>query len=195
MDTGIGAEAFERMKMISRKSTPKFYTPQEALARVGLKPEEIDIVIITHLHFDHVDQGGIYTNARIIIQKDELEYAIDPHPSQGLFFDRKIFENLSFEVIEGDREIVPGVSVLLTPGHTNGSQSVLVETAQGKAVISGLCTIRENFEPPEELRKLLPILTPAIHKDPVLAYDSVIRIKEIADVIYPLQEPGLGVAG
>ena len=121
------------MKMISRKSTPKFYTPQEDLARVGLKPEEIDIVIITHLHFDHVDQGALYKNARIIIQKDELEYALNPHPSQGLFFDRKTFENLNFEVIEGDREIVPGVSVL--------------------------------------------------------------RIKEIADVIYPLQEPGLGVTG
>lgn len=194
VDTGIGTEAFEHMKMISPKSTPQLYTPQEALARVGLKPEEIDIVILTHLHFDHVDQGALYTNARFIVQKDELEYALNPHPSQGLFFDRKSFEKLNFEVVDGDREIVPGVSVLLTPGHTNGSQSVLVETAQGKAIISGLCTIRENYDPPEKLRHPLPVITPAIHKDPIQAYESVLRIKQMADVIFPLQEPGLGVS-
>ena len=194
VDTGIGAEAFEHMKMISPKSTPKYYSPQEALARVGLIPKEIDIVILTHLHFDHVDQGALYTNARFVIQKDELEYALNPHPSQSLFLDRKSFEDLNFEVVVGDREIVPGVSVLLTPGHTNGGQSVLVETAQGKAVISGLCTIRENYDPPEELRRVMPVLTPAIHKDPIQAYESVVRINEIADVVFPLQEPGLGVA-
>lgn len=194
VDTGVKPESFALLKALFKDSgahQPSFYTPEEALGRIGLNPQDIDLVIVTHLHFDHIDQGEKYTRAKFIIQRDELDYALNPHPSQALFLQRASFEHLNFEVIDGDCEIVPGVKVLLTPGHTHGGQSVAVKTGQGTTVIAGLCTIKENFYPPDHLKDMMPLITPAIHKDPCQAYDSLLRIKEIADVIYPLQQSGL----
>jgi len=194
VDTGAKPESFAMLKMIFKDNSPQipqFYTPEEALGRIGLTPQDIDLVIVTHLHFDHIEQGEKFSRAKFIIQREELDYALNPHPSQGLFIHRATFENLNFEVVEGDCEIVPGVKVIFTPGHTHGGQSVAVETDQGTAVIAGLCTIAENFYPPEPLNEFMPVITPAIHKDPCQAYNSLLRIKEIADIIYPLQQPGL----
>jgi len=194
VDTGVKPESFAILKDLFKEeetTPPRFYSPEEALARIGLKPEDIDLVIVTHLHFDHIDQAGRYRRAKFIVQREELDYALHPHPSQAHFLNRATFEHLPFELIEGDCEIVPGVRVLFTPGHSNGGQSVAIDTAEGTAVIAGLCTIRDNFYPPEPLKDLMPVITPAIHKDPAQAYDSLLRIKEIASTIYPLQQAGL----
>jgi len=194
VDTGVKPESFTLLRALFKDSgahQPRFYTPEEALGRIGLSPQDIDLVIVTHLHFDHIEQGEKYSRAKFIIQRDELDYALNPHPSQALFLQKATFEHLNFEVIEGDCEIVPGVKVLLTPGHTHGGQSVAVKTDKGTTVIAGLCTINENFYPPDHLKDIMPVITPAIHKDPCQAYDSLLRIKEIADTIYPLQQSGL----
>jgi len=156
---------------------------EEGLGKVGLKPEDIDIVIVTHMHEDHIQLARRYTRAKFIVQKAELEFARNPHPVQQFTYLRDPFDDINFEVIEGDKKIVDGVRVVLTPGHSPGAQSVIVETAAGNAVITGFCCIRRNFEPPQGLAT--PVIPPGIVLDVIQAYDSMIKVKELADIIIP----------
>lgn len=159
---------------------------EQGLGKLGLKSEDIDIVILTHMHEDHVQLYRKYPNARFIVQKAELEAARNPHPVQRFTYLKESYEDVNFEVIEGDQKIVDGVSVVLTPGHSAGAQSVVVETTKGKAVITGFCCIRRNFEPPPGLAS--PLIVPGILLDAVKAYDSMLKVKELADIIIPIHD-------
>jgi N-acyl homoserine lactone hydrolase len=188
VDAGASAEA------LSKHGLPVEHVAYvaESLKKVGVTPAEIDLVICTHLHFDHMEQCRLYKNARFIVQKAELEALSNLHPVEAPpYAPPELFENLNFEVIEGDRQIVDGVKVLLTPGHTRGGQSVSVDTAKGKVIISGLCTTRYNFSPPGMGAKAMPVIPPSIHLDVRQAYDSLIRIKNEADIIIPLHDTEL----
>ena len=192
VDCGGCAETFDRL-------TPGAFSrdiasPEEALKTLGLKCADIDKVILTQLHPDHIEYAHKYTQAKFIIQKKELDFGLNPHPAIAFGYVKEWFEDLDFMVIDGDKEIVEGVSVLLTPGHSPGCQSVMVETEQGKAVITGFCCIREHFEPPEEL-SFLPVLTPGVSVNSLQAYDSVIRVKELADIVIPIHERDIAEKG
>ena len=162
-------------------------TLEQGLGKYGLKPEDIEIIILTHAHEDHVGLArSKYPKAKFIIQKTELEFARNPHPIQQFTYKPKLIEGLNFKVVEGDQKIVDGVSVMLTPGHSPGGQSVVVETAKGKAVITGCCCIRRNFEPPKELG--VEVIPTGILIDPIKCYDSILNIKKVADIIIPLHD-------
>jgi len=154
VDTGISAEYLMKKRGFPARNIQSI---DSGLNRVGLSPADIDIVILTHLHSDHVGQAAQFTNAKFIVQKDELEFAQNPHPTVAMQYLEELFEGLNFEVVAGDTKICDEVSVISTPGHTPGGQSVAVKTSQGTAIISGLCTIRENFDPPENFRKTMPV--------------------------------------
>jgi glyoxylase-like metal-dependent hydrolase (beta-lactamase superfamily II) len=188
VDAGASAET------LSERGLPVEHVayPAEELKKVGVTLAEIDLVICTHLHIDHMEQCRLYKNARFIVQKAELEALSNLHPIEAPpYAPPELFENLNFEVIEGDRQIIDGVKVLLTPGHTRGGQSVSVDTAKGKAIISGLCTTRRNFSPQGMGAKAMPVIPPSIHLDVRQAYDSLIRIKNEADIIIPLHDTEL----
>ncbi|MHA1506019.1 MAG: N-acyl homoserine lactonase family protein [Candidatus Asgardarchaeia archaeon] len=184
VDTGCSAE----LQTSSGFPAEQIASPEEALKKVGLSPEDIDTVILTHLHNDHCADAKKYKNARFIVQKKELEEALNPHPAIAFMFDKRYFEGLNFEVADGEFEVVEGVRVIPTPGHSPGGQSVVVDTASGKVVITGFCCIRENFEPPEAIRPIFPIIIPGIHIDIIKLYESFMRIKEVADVIVPIHD-------
>ena len=159
------------------------------LDKLGLKPTDIDVVIITHLHGDHAELGHLYKNAKFIVQKKELEYALHPHPWDAFFYAGGDLDGLNFEVIDGDEKIAPGVSVYLTPGHTPGGQSVAVDTVRGKAVITGFCCVEETFVQTEQMkRRGWEVGAPGLHQDVREAYDSVLKVKRIADIILPLHD-------
>jgi N-acyl homoserine lactone hydrolase len=187
VDSGITIEGMLAM------GSPRREKPQEmvdGLAKVGVKPEDIDIVIETHLDRDHIELAYKFTNAKFIVQKKELEFALNPHPAlAGRFFPKEFYKNVNFEVIEGDQPIVDGVEVLFTPGHSPGTQSVAVETAKGKAIITGFCCSDMNMFPPPEVAKVMPVITLNIHTDLFACYDSMVRVKELADIIVALHEP------
>ena len=170
-------------------------TFEDALAKVACLPEDIDIVIQTHLHMDHVYNTHKCKNATIYVQDEELKFALDPHPIFEVLYSREIINKLNFKVIKGNQTILPGISVMLVPGHTPGVQAVIVETAKGKAVISGFCSITENFFPPKDVKKKVspfvsyPVITPGIHTDPLLGYNSALKVKKIADIIIPMHDP------
>ena len=161
----------------------------DGLKRVGVSPEEVDLIICTHLHIDHIEFGHLYKNAKFIVQAAELEGASNPHPAQApQRLPKGTLEGLNFQVIKGDTQILDGIRVLFSPGHTKGGQSVVVDTEKGKVVISGLCTIRENFEPPAPLNKIMPVIPTGSSLDTRQSFDSLMRIKEEADIIVPLHD-------
>ena len=185
VDTGAKAEMYQAHGL----SEEDIQSLEEGLSKLELKPEQIDIVILTHLHWDHVALASKLTRAKFIVQKAELEFAQNPHPATAPEYDANLFKDLNFEVIEGDREIIEGVKVFLTPGHTPGGQSVGVETLKGLAVITGFCCSLENFSPPPVFKaKGLTVVAPGIHTNALQAYDSVLKVKQIADIVLPLHD-------
>jgi len=160
---------------------------EDVLKDVGLTPKDIDIVIHTHLNWDHVGNSSKCTNARLITHEDELAFAMLKHPYLPGPYQPELYKNLKFETIKSDQEITEGVKTVFTPGHSPGGLSVAVDTTRGKAVIPGLCTIKDNFDPPEEIRAFFPeAMTPGIHTNAVQAYESIIKIKKMADVVLPM---------
>jgi N-acyl homoserine lactone hydrolase len=102
---------------------------ERRLATVGLTPGDIDLVVQSHLHFDHA--GGLQwlTHAPVLVQRAELEFAFDPPVYQRDIYARADFDcGLKWQPLDGDHDIFgDGVlTVVSTPGHTRGHQSLLV---------------------------------------------------------------------
>jgi N-acyl homoserine lactone hydrolase len=172
---------------------------EEALAKVDCKPDDIDIIIHTHLHMDHIYNSSKCRNAVIYVQEEELSFALHPHPIFEIVYPKEIIKNLNFKIIKGDQTILPGIAVMPVPGHTPGGQAVVVDTIKGKAVISGFCSIMENFNPPEDVKTKIsplasyPVIAPGIHTDLFQAYESVLKVKQVADIIIPLHDPEMAL--
>jgi N-acyl homoserine lactone hydrolase len=106
----------------------------DALAGLDMSPADITMVINTHLHFDHCGQNAVFKHARFHVQRAELERARRESPELTDWFD---FAGARFELLDGDTELVPGLSVITTPGHTAGHQSVLIPGAGGDDLLIG----------------------------------------------------------
>ena len=106
----------------------------DALAGLDLSPADISLVINTHLHFDHCGQNAVFKHAAFHVQRAELARARREAPDLADWFD---FADARFELLDGDTEIVPGLSVMTTPGHTAGHQSVVIRGADGDDLLIG----------------------------------------------------------
>lgn len=171
----------------------KIYTFEEGLDRWGLAPEDIDIVIHTHLHNDHCENDYKCVNALFYVHQKELERIHNPHPLDFRYladYIEDIEDNGQIVAIESNREIVPGIRVMHTPVHTDGGLTVIIDTAKGKAVISGFCVIMENFYPPVEITAMeMEVIPPGTHVNVYEAYDIMLKVREMADILLPLHEP------
>ncbi len=161
---------------------------EDALETIGWKPEDIDIIIHTHLHNDHCENDSLCVNAEVYVQKEELDFLMNPHPVDHRYY-QDVLDGVNIKVVEGDAEIVEGISVIFTPGHTPGGQSVVVDTTDGKAVITGLCCNSENFPAGGN------VILPGVLLDAIKAYDSMVRIRETADIIIPVHDLKIGKLG
>jgi N-acyl homoserine lactone hydrolase len=183
VDTGL--EQFMVPKEVEEKYGLQVQEFEDALASLGLTPEKIDIIIHTHLHNDHCENDYKCTNARVYVQRAEYEFFRNPHPVDHRYFP-DLLDEVEVVLVEGDREIVEGVSVLLTPGHTVGGQSVVINTRAGKAVITGFCCNEQNFPATG------PVVPPGVHLNLIDAYESACRVKEVADILIPLHDLAVG---
>ncbi len=151
IDTGCGHKYSPKEIDIYRIEHPTHVVRE--LERVGVKREDVDLVVNTHLHFDHCGGNTVqdgdrvvptFARATYVVRKQELEDADHPNErTRATYFAHNwepIRQSGRLEVIDGDREIVPGVRLLGTPGHTAGHQSVLIRS-QGKTLlyIADLC--------------------------------------------------------
>ncbi len=157
---------------------------ETALAKFDLAPEDVDLVIQTHLHNDHCENTAKCVNAKVIVQKAEYDFCLNPHPLDHRYF-ADLVEDLDLELIEGDAEIEPGLELILTPGHTPGGQSVAVQTAKGKAIITGFCCNDKNFPSSG------PAVAPGVHTDAIAAFESANKIKKLADILIPIHDLAL----
>ena len=164
-------------------------TPEELLKKWGVKPTDIDILIATHLYYEHIGYATKYPKAKVYCQRKEYDFANNPHPAYQFYYDKRLWEDLKFELIEGDQEIVKGVKVVFTPGHTPGCQSVVVETSKGKVGITGFCCINQNFEPPTPMQTKDNIINIGMYWDPIQSYDHMLKFRDMCDVLIPNHDP------
>jgi len=120
--------------------------PEAGLKALGIEQERVSDVIITHMHYDHAGNHGLFPNARFHMQDREMAYCTGRCMSHGplshayeaedvAVMVRRVFEGrVAFH--DGDRELAPGVSVHLVGGHTNGLQVVRVRTRRGWVVLA-----------------------------------------------------------
>jgi len=140
VDTGFNAKtAQSRQRELMR-------CPIESLSDLGVQPEDVTDVIITHLHYDHAGNLDKLPNARFHIQDSEVEYATGRCMCHGVLrhaysvediveLIRKVYdERVVFH--DGDSEMAPGVRLLRIGGHTKGLQSVQVATERGNVVLA-----------------------------------------------------------
>jgi N-acyl homoserine lactone hydrolase len=150
----------------------------------GLSFDDIDTFVQTHLDWDHCMNTPKFTKSKILIQRAEWE-KIPVHPLfKSTYAPKYVYEQiagLSVEFIEGDLVLSKGVRLMLTPGHSPGGQSVVVDTDDGTFVIAGMCTIRDNFYPPESVtsKGTYKVIPAGMHLDPILCYDSMLRILDV----------------
>lgn len=119
---GAAAAAFEV------RLEPEHHLEQR-LAAIGLRPQDIDLVVQSHLHFDHA--GGLewVRHAPVLVQREELAFAMDPPVYQREIYVRADFDlDLDWQELDGDHDVFGDerVMVISTPGHTRGHQSLLV---------------------------------------------------------------------
>lgn len=118
----------------------------DGLAAEGLAPGDIDQIILTHLHFDHARNLDLFPDACVVVQRDELFHAIDPTPTQRIYYFRETIGDIldrkrpaRLRLINGDLQLRDGILLLKTPGHTPGMHVPIITTARGKvALVSDL---------------------------------------------------------
>ena len=115
---------------------------RKALAAEGLTPADVTHIVLTHMHFDHAENLDLFPDACVVVQRAELMAAVDPVPSQRIFYWRSTLINLierkrpsQLRLVDGDTQLFPGIELLKTGAHTEGMQVVVVQTAKGKAAL------------------------------------------------------------
>jgi glyoxylase-like metal-dependent hydrolase (beta-lactamase superfamily II) len=120
--------------------------PADGLRAIGVDPEAVRDVVITHLHYDHAGNLGAFPNARLHLQDSEMAFATGRcmcHPRLRYPFEiedvitmvRRVYAG-RVNFIDGDEEIAPGISLHHVPGHTRGLQCVRIATMRGPVVLA-----------------------------------------------------------
>ena len=166
VDTGVGGpdRLLSDWRVVNRSVA-------DALGELDMTPDDIGLVINTHLHFDHCGQNAVFKQAAFYVQRAEVSRAQRESRELYDWFD---FMNARFELLDGDTEVVPGLSVITTPGHTVGHQSVVVQAADGTSHVligDAAYTPRLYLGPADE------DLPPGQASDPAAWRDSLRRIR------------------
>ncbi|MGB9905670.1 MAG: N-acyl homoserine lactonase family protein [Desulfotomaculales bacterium] len=178
---------------------------RRALGEIGLTPDDIDVLILTHLHFDHCANAGLFRNARIVVNEIEWRTAFNPVPVYRAVYEPDLFlplEQMNLVLVGDGYQVAPGVQVVHVPGHTLGQQAVVVDTAKGKMVLCGdLAYSYVNIYPGmTEITDLtgkaiqvtprpdLPFFPPGLHVNLTDWYESMWKVLALAgrrDMLVP----------
>jgi glyoxylase-like metal-dependent hydrolase (beta-lactamase superfamily II) len=166
IDTGAGNKEDEKFKDIygiENAGADGRTALEDGLQAIGVRPDDVAIVINTHLHFDHAggntyrDEAGkikpSFPNARYFVKRGEYDYATHTNERTGAsYFERNFMPVVAagkFEFVSREREIVKGIRVVPTPGHTPFHQSVLIESGGERIFFLGdLCPTHAHLPLP-----------------------------------------------
>jgi glyoxylase-like metal-dependent hydrolase (beta-lactamase superfamily II) len=184
---------FYRDKFVQRWKPVGYVKPSDAVRRVGLTPEEITDVIISHIHWDHADGADLFPNARIWLQREELTHHVS---DAGKVLDRAVdsvdaamFDGLRragrLRLIDGDdQEIMPGLRVYTGGKHTFASEYVSVKMPSSTIVLaSDNAYLYENFD------KHVPISQTLDAASNLRAQDRMLTIASDRRLIVPGHDP------
>jgi glyoxylase-like metal-dependent hydrolase (beta-lactamase superfamily II) len=160
VETGNGTKWDEKLRKIY--SFPANDPLTESLAKEGVKPKDIDLVINTHLHFDHA--GGntrlvngravpAFPKAKYVVQKAEMEHALEPTERDRASYYAQDFvpvtETGQWQFVDGDAEVLPGISVTKIPGHNLQIQAIQIRGGGKKLMyVSDLLPTRHHLPLP-----------------------------------------------
>lgn len=150
-----------------------------AMKRRGIAPEQVDTVVVSHTHWDHLQNIDLFPGATALIHADELAYAAAPHPQDHATpaWSRALLDTTTVRTVEDGEEIANGVRVLHLPGHTPGCIGLAVDTEDGLAVVSGDALASAADARAHEC--------PNVFWDPAAADASNQRVVDLADLVYP----------
>lgn len=152
---------FKRADLIARWKPLDYQRPDSAVARAGVPAEAVTDIIISHIHWDHFDGADLFPNARIWIQREEVDHHID---SVGTVLNRAIDAPDAamlnalraagrIQLVNGDaQQIIPGITVYIGGKHTYQSQYAGVHTTEGTVVLAS-----DNMYLYENLERQVPI--------------------------------------
>lgn len=141
IDTGFSPEA-----AIARKRQP-VVTPADALARLGIDPKDVKLLVLTHAHYDHAGNLGLYPNAKIVMSRKEFEFwgtDMGKRPQYGHHIDPLDIERIQALHREGritlldtpQNTLIPGIELYELGGHTPGQMAVVVEMPEGPVILA-----------------------------------------------------------
>ena len=182
---------FYREQFMKQWKPADYEKPSLAVGRLGLKPEDVTDVVLSHIHWDHADGFDLFSKARIWIQKEELEYyageawqghartAADPEVLLGLV---RLNTQGRVALVHGDaQEIFPGITAYTGGKHTWQSQYLGVSTSGGVVVLAS-----DNAYLYENLDKRIAIAQTLDGESNLRAQD---RMKELGKVVVPGHDP------
>lgn len=185
---------FYRPDLFANWNIPDYVRPDEALKHLGVKPAEVTDIILTHAHWDHADSADLFPNATLWIQRDEYRYytgdAWQPGGKPGgIEKDDAIYwvrANVMghMHLVDGDKEILPGIHVYTGGRHTFASQYVTVESKNGTIVLAS-----DNVYLYENLEKHLPIAQTFDEKSNLAAQDKMKTLVKDQRFIIPGHDP------
>jgi len=151
---------------------------------LGMSPDDINYVVNSHYHFDHCGGNKHCRHAKTICHKCELEAGQNPQPFENFMYSDRSYQKSEstaldiytpdFETLEGDQEIAAGVTLFETPGHSAGHYSLMVKLAGRRPMLFPADVVYSQ-------KALDNMILPASHLDPVRAYQSIERIKALAE--------------
>lgn len=184
---------FYHPKFVQRWKPVDFVPPSEAVARAGVNASDVSDVIISHIHWDHLDGIDLFPNARVWMQREEFEHHTD---STGAVKDRaidaadaKIVAQIAREgrlrLIDGDaKEIIPGITVYTGGKHTYASEFAGVHTTFGTVVVAS-----DNVYLYENLDRHVPIAQTLDAASNLRAQDRMKTIASDPRFIVPGHDP------
>jgi glyoxylase-like metal-dependent hydrolase (beta-lactamase superfamily II) len=192
VDSGFYREQFFKQWKVN-----DFVKPSEALAPLGVKPEDITDVIITHMHWDHADGMDLFPKARIWLQKDEYAYytgeawqqkgahgGIDPDDVLAVV---KLNMEGRVGLVNGDaQEIIPGVTCYIGGKHTFQSQYVGVSSKEGTVILAS-----DNMYLYENMEKHVPIAQTLDPDSNLRAQDRMKQLAASPKLIIPGHDPAV----
>jgi N-acyl homoserine lactone hydrolase len=155
----------------------------KALKKIGLRCEDIDVVIITHFHWDHASGNLLFPKAKFLVQEEELRHTRSlPSDAPGICPSAMLA--IDYSTISGDMAIGKGVKAIFTPGHTYGSQGVLIEGERRIFIAGDTIPLFKNIESD-------PFVISNVCDDLQMYRESIRKIKDLSAFILPNHDPGV----